>query len=110
MGSVPDFIHKGRERLAEVIPQALEKVPGPEADKALQELKEALMQHLEEDEHTIMPAMVNTFSFDELWALDSLIVNPKLDYCKKDMLLKITFWWFGNISYGEGWALLKKIC
>jgi len=106
--SVPDFIHEGHERLATTIPRVMEKVPGPEAGAALQELKDALMQHLDEEEDAIMLAMVNTFSVDELWALDSLIVNPKLDYCPKDLLVKITIWWFGNISWGEGWALLKN--
>jgi len=55
-----------------------------------------------------MPAMIEYFKTDELWALDSLIVNPKLGYCDQEMLKKITFWWFGNITGAEGWALFQN--
>jgi len=105
---VPEFIHEGHRRCEEACAKALENVPGPEAQSALLALKDALMQHLEEEEHNIMPAMVDKFSTEELWALDSLIVNPKLGYVDKDMLGKITFWWFGNITSGEGWQLMKN--
>jgi len=105
---VPDFIHEGHQRCEEASQRALERVPGPEAQSALLELRDALMQHLHEEEHTIMPAMVEHFSTEELWALDSLIVNEKLGYVDKDLLVKITMWWFGNITSGEGWALMKN--
>jgi len=103
---VPEFIHEGHRRCEEASAKAVEKTPGPEAKRALLDLKEALMQHLEEEEHNIMPAMVDKFTTEELWALDSLIIN--MGYVDNDLLMKITFWWFGNITSSEGWSLMKN--
>eukprot|EP00931_Biecheleriopsis_adriatica_P030430 TRINITY_DN1793_c0_g1_i1.p1 TRINITY_DN1793_c0_g1~~TRINITY_DN1793_c0_g1_i1.p1 ORF type:complete len:250 (-),score=74.64 TRINITY_DN1793_c0_g1_i1:124-873(-) len=108
---VPQFIHDGHTNLEAAVSKAQKLVTSgspEEVQKALQEIKKTLMQHLEEEEENIMPAMLDKFTFDELWALDSLIINPKLGYCDQDMLMKITFWWFGNITSAEGWALMKN--
>jgi len=87
----------------------LEKGEQAAAVTALAALREVLMAHLLEEEWTIMPAMVEHFTVDELWALDSLIVNDTLGYCDKSMLTKVTFWWLGNISFcQEGLSLLSN--
>lgn len=120
-------IHQGHVNMKEAVDRALEEVSGPapptkaaEAAKnggqqqkkrgilqALLELRKTLLRHLEEEELEIMPAMVEHFSAEELWALDSLIAHPELDYCGKGMLLKIVFWWFGNVTKKERKALWK---
>ena len=56
----------------------------------------------------MVPLLLRNFTERELWAIDSFIVNPKLGYCDKETLIKITFWWFGNIRVSEGWPLMKN--
>lgn len=65
-------------------------------------------EHLSREESTMVPLLMDCFSLRELWAIDSFIINPKLDYCDKATLIKITKWWFSNISIKEGWPLLKN--
>mmetsp|Transcript_16353 Transcript_16353/g.21631 ORF Transcript_16353/g.21631 Transcript_16353/m.21631 type:complete len:307 (+) Transcript_16353:85-1005(+) len=74
----------------------------------LKELESKLDKHLLSEEKNIMPLMLEKFTTRELWALDSFIVNEKLGYCDKDMLMKITKWWFTHISVKEGWPLFKN--
>lgn len=74
----------------------------------LRELASELDKHLNQEEETVMPLLLETFSHRELWALDSFIVNEKLDYCDKETLIDITKWWFGNISTSEMYPLLKN--
>jgi len=75
---------------------------------ALVALRRTLEEHLQEEEREVMPRMLQYFTYRELWALDSMIINPKLDYCPPDILVRITLWWFRNISVGEAWSLLKN--
>lgn len=75
---------------------------------ALVALRDALEEHLQEEEREVMPRMLQYFTYRELWALDSFIINPNLGYCPPDVLVRITFWWFRNIGVGEGWRLLKN--
>lgn len=74
----------------------------------LKELSTELEEHLSREESTMVPLLMDCFSLRELWAIDSFIINPKLDYCDKATLIKITKWWFSNISIKEGWPLLKN--
>ena len=104
--------------------------------KLLKELAVELDNHLKMEEETMMHLLIEYFTKRELWALDSFIVvrvlirnirlyftlctcalkviiiliifmqNPILGYCDKDTLIKITLWWFKNISLSEGKALL----
>lgn len=76
--------------------------------EALIALRDALEEHLQEEEREVMPRMLQYFTYRELWALDSIIINPNLGYCPPDVLLRITLWWFRNIGVGEGWSLLKN--
>ena len=80
---------------------------GPLVSK-LSELETALDEHLLQEELHVMPLMLNAFTTRELWALDSFIVNEKLGYCDKDLLIVITKWWFGNISIKEGIPLFQN--
>lgn len=75
---------------------------------ALVAIRDALQEHLQEEEREVMPRMLQYFSYRELWALDSIIINPKLNYCPPDVLVRITSWWFRNICVGEAWSLLKN--
>lgn len=59
---VPEYVHAGHRRVEEACTKAMASVPGPEAQRSLVELKEALMQHLDEEENCVMPAMVDKFS------------------------------------------------
>lgn len=77
-------------------------------ESAMIKLVEELDIHLAREEENIMPLLLEKFSTRQLWAIDSFIINEKLGYCDKDMLIKITKWWFGNISLKEGWPLLKN--
>jgi len=106
---VPQYIHDGHERVEKAVTAAEAdlKAGGVDARKALERVHEELLRHLDEEEDAIMPAMVQYFTVDELWAMDSLIVNPKLGYCDEAMLKTITLWWFGNITSSEGWELFQ---
>ena len=79
-------------------------------DKRLQLLRDLAIEldnHLNREEEVMMGLLIKYFSKRELWALDSFIVNPKLDYCDtKDSLIQITKWWFSNICISEGRKLL----
>lgn len=75
---------------------------------ALVALRRALEEHLQEEEREVMPRMLQYFTYRELWALDSLIINPKLGYCPPGIFVRITLWWFRNICVGEAWSLLKN--
>merc|ERR1712032_306055 len=75
----------------------------------LKALRDAIFPHFDEEEREIMPRMLENFTERELWALDSFIVNPNLDYCPQDVLLRITFWWFANTSLREGWAFFQNL-
>lgn len=96
--------HRAIDALVAAVVQA-----GPgEQRTALLELQKALLPHLEEEEREVMPKMLAAFTTRELWALDSFIVNEKLGYCPKDQLIRITKWWFSNMTTSECWGLLKN--
>ncbi len=108
--SVPEDILSGKDH--DGVKDLLNDIIG-DTDKAslipkLTELESHLDEHLLREEKNIMPLMLEKFTTRELWALDSFIVNDKLGYCDKEMLMKVTKWWFANISVKEGWPLLNN--
>ena len=108
--SVPEKIANGddHDSVKELTEKALKSRDNYERLTLLKELASELDKHLSEEEETIMPMLLENFTHRELWALDSFIVNEKLDYCDKETLIDITKWWFGNISTSEMYPLLKN--
>lgn len=99
---------KDHDGVKDLLSQAMETDSKDERISILKKLSSGLDEHLEREEATLVPLLLNSFSLRELWAIDSFIINPKLGYCDKDTLMKITKWWFSNISVAEAWPLLKN--
>ena len=91
---LPDELVNGddHEGVKSSIAKCLECKEGTEQLKLLKELASELDEHLKREEETIMPLLLEHFTERELWAIDSFIVNEKLDYCDKETLIKITKW------------------
>ena len=105
---VPACIETGHERLERAAHDAKRAMLEGGGAPELQRTRKALFQHLSEEELIVLPAMVGHFSYNELWAMDSLIVNPSLGYCSREKLLQITFWWIRNIAISEARPLFRN--
>mmetsp|Transcript_5270 Transcript_5270/g.15328 ORF Transcript_5270/g.15328 Transcript_5270/m.15328 type:complete len:203 (-) Transcript_5270:632-1240(-) len=107
---IPEDILTGNDH--DDVKELVEDILGFEGDNTalvpkLKDLEAAQGTHLVNEETNIMPLiMLEAFTTRELWALDSFIVNHKLGYCDKEMIIAITKWWFGNVSVREGWPLM----
>ena len=64
----------------------------------LKELAATLDQHLKAEEDTVMPLLLERFTFQELCALDSFVVNPKLGWCDEETLVDIAKWWVSSLA------------
>ena len=72
---------------------------GAEPDAArlhedLTRLKTALEAHLAEEEESVMPAMMDHFSAQELWALDGRI----MEFCSPEFMAEMLPWWFIHMT------------
>lgn len=93
----------------DILGKALKCNDNKERLNLLHSLADELDKHLQKEEEAVMPLLLEAFTRRELWALDSFIVNPNLDYAgEPSVLMAITKWWFGNISVKEGWPLLQN--
>lgn len=92
--TLPEELTNGKdhEDVKNLIDKAVNSPSFGERVLSLKQLATALDEHLKKEEETIMPLLLEHFTTRELWALDSFIVNPKLDYCDKETLIKITKW------------------
>ena len=99
---------KDHDSVKDLISKASQCDDDSERLDILHQLSQDLETHLEREEAILVPLLLRCFSLSELRAIGSLIVNPKLDFCDKETLIKITKWWFSNISITEGWPLLQN--
>ena len=70
---------------------------GPDAaslHESLTRLRAALEDHLAEEEKTVMPAMMEHFSAQELWALDARI----MEFCSPEFMAEMLPWWFIHMT------------
>ena len=55
-----------------------------------------LQGHLVEERRVVMPAMMENFSAEELWALDGRI----MEFCSPEFMQEMMPWWFIHMSLG----------
>ncbi|HCW45363.1 MAG TPA: hypothetical protein DGU45_08630 [Planctomycetes bacterium] len=60
----------------------------------LVQLRSLLLEHLEDEEMKIMPAMMDHFEASEIWALDARI----MEFCSPEFMQEMLPWWFKNID------------
>ena len=105
---IPNELLSGNDhvQIKELLQLSLNETDNIKQMKLLEGLAVTLDTHLKKEEKSMTRLLMKHFSRRELWAIDSFVVNPKLSYCDKDTLVKITLWWFNNISLGEASRLM----
>jgi hypothetical protein len=103
--NIPNTLLSGNDhtRVKKLVQASLECNDNVERLNLLKQLAIELESHLQRKEECIPQLLLKHFSKRELWALYSFMFNPKLNYIdNKKTLMKVTKWWFANISVAEG--------
>lgn len=82
------------ERLGGLAESATGDLDAAQLKQELEVLQAELLEHLDEEQRVVMPAMMENFTAEELWALDARI----MEFCTPEILAEMMPWWFANMD------------
>jgi len=90
-------VTKGPHREIEELVVALVSGSSTDTQADLVALQELLLAHFAEEEELIMPAMMEHFAAEEIWALDGRI----MEFCAPEFMQEMLPWWFTHIDAAD---------
>ena len=85
------------EELSRQAEEASDDLDAAGLREVLETLAAELEEHLDEEQRVVMPAMMDNFTAEELWALDGRI----MEFCTPEILAEMMPWWFANMEAAD---------
>ena len=80
-------------------------LPLADLEQQLDQLAQALETHLAEEEAQVMPAMMEHFEAQELWAMDARI----MEFCSPEFMAEMLPWWFLHMNQEDRVAVAANM-